>query len=198
MKVKAMFSQNMSSNSYLIEDDKRVLIDPGMDYIPETKIDIVINTHAHFDHTALNARLRQIGCEIWMSKKEAEFYKKSPEDSTLSTFFNAPVQPFEVNKTLTDAQTIDLGKTKLEVMLTPGHTMGSICLYDKKTKTLFSGDTVFADGVGRTDFPGGSMRELKSSLKKLLEIDIKVLYPGHGPPLENNVNQRIKQLLGFF
>jgi len=70
------------------------------------------------------------------------------------------------------------------VIHTPGHTKDSICLYEKNTKSLFSGDTIFVDGVGRTDFPTGNFSLLKKSVEKLVELEkihgIKKLYPGHG------------------
>jgi glyoxylase-like metal-dependent hydrolase (beta-lactamase superfamily II) len=74
---------------------------------------------------------------------------------------------------------IDIGEHRLRVINTPGHTCGGICLYDEVTGSLFSGDTVFGSGIGRTDLPSGSAKELAMSLKKLSGIDVKTLYPGH-------------------
>jgi glyoxylase-like metal-dependent hydrolase (beta-lactamase superfamily II) len=77
-------------------------------------------------------------------------------------------------------KTLNFGDYELEVINTPGHTPGSICILEKKTKTLFSGDTLFDKGIyGRTDL-GGSEIELKKSIKKLYELDWKILCPGHG------------------
>lgn len=87
--------------------------------------------------------------------------------------------PMEVDE-LRDGEIIDLGEHRLRVIDTPGHTSGSISLYDEVTKSLFSGDTLFQMGVGRTDFPTGSYEELAGSLIKLSNIEIKSLYPGHG------------------
>ena len=79
---------------------------------------------------------------------------------------------------------------------TPGHTPGSICLYEAQSKSLFSGDTVFPYGsVGRTDLPGGSSRDLIRSISRLVKLDVSVLYPGHGEVTSNNVNEQIKQSL---
>jgi glyoxylase-like metal-dependent hydrolase (beta-lactamase superfamily II) len=78
-----------------------------------------------------------------------------------------------------EGDTIDLGEHRLRVINTPGHTCGGICMYDEITQSLFSGDTVFASGVGRTDLPTGSEDELIRSLKKLSGIDVRKLYPGH-------------------
>lgn len=82
---------------------------------------------------------------------------------------------------LTDGAKIDLGDSTLRVIHTPGHTPGSICLYEAQSKSLFSGDTVFPYGsVGRTDLPGGSSRDLIRSISRLVKLDVSVLYPGHG------------------
>lgn len=79
----------------------------------------------------------------------------------------------------------------LEVIETPGHTTGGICLYDQVTGSLFSGDTVFAEGIGRTDFEGGDINQLRTSLNKLKKLDIKDLYPGHGPNVEGSGKESI-------
>ena len=79
---------------------------------------------------------------------------------------------------------IDLGKVRLEVIHTQGHTQGSICLYEPKSKSLFSGDTIFSDGIGRVDLPGGDWIKLKKSIERLLNLhrssSIEKIYPGHG------------------
>ena len=77
---------------------------------------------------------------------------------------------------------IDIGPHKLRVIETPGHTMGGVCFYDEISSSLFSGDTLFADSVGRTDFNGGSISSLRTSIKYLSDIDLSNLYPGHGNP----------------
>ncbi|MCK4247341.1 MAG: MBL fold metallo-hydrolase, partial [Methanomicrobia archaeon] len=69
---------------------------------------------------------------------------------------------------------------RLEVLHTPGHTDGSICLYDEAKKIMFSGDTFFIDGIGRTDLPSGNEEALKESLERLASLDIEKVYPGHG------------------
>ena len=80
-----------------------------------------------------------------------------------------------------DGFVFDTGECELTVIETPGHTPGSICLFDKESKILISGDTVFANGYGRTDFPGGSLPEMINSLLRIDGFGISSLYPGHGP-----------------
>ncbi|MGZ4869837.1 MAG: MBL fold metallo-hydrolase, partial [Halobacteriota archaeon] len=111
-------------------------------------------------------------------------------------FFGARAPKFRVDTVLTDGAEIDLGDTTLRVIHTPGHTPGSICLYEVQSKSLFSGDTVFPYGsIGRTDLPGGSSRDLIRSISRLVALDVSVLYPGHGEVTANNVNEQIKQSL---
>ncbi len=98
---------------------------------------------------------------------------------------------FEPDRTLKDKETLDLGDVKLKVIHTPGHTPGSICLYEPRSKSLFSGDTVFPFGsVGRTDLPGGDAKEIIHSIKRL-----KILYPGHGEISTKDVNEQIMNSL---
>jgi len=81
---------------------------------------------------------------------------------------------------LEDGSLIEFGNESLKVMHTPGHTPGSICLLGERL--VFTGDTLFAEGIGRTDLPGGSDREMQLSLKKLVRLpDNFLIYPGHGP-----------------
>jgi glyoxylase-like metal-dependent hydrolase (beta-lactamase superfamily II) len=99
----------------------------------------------------------------------------------LNDLFSSDYVPADPDE-LFDGDTIDLGDHVLKVIWTPGHTDGSMCLYDEMTKSLFSGDTVFSEGVGRTDFPTGSIVELRSSVERISSIDIIGIYPGHGDP----------------
>ena len=107
---------------------------------------------------------------------------------------NEPVPPApEVDQNLKDKQLIKLGKHLFKVLATPGHTPGGICLYCASENLLFTGDTLFAGGWGRTDLPGGSEKDLKKSLKKLLALPTKTrVLTGHGP--ETTISQERKSL----
>lgn len=176
-KITAILSNGYSSNSYVIKDERTCVIDPGfgdVDYgINADDVDVILLTHNHYDHSA-NARLFK-NAETLAHKNDvpglatgagvcAEFYGEKP----------VPIKA----KPLPGR--IELGETTLEVIHTPGHTPGSACFLDEKEKTLFSGDTVFADGVGRTDLQGGDSRALLKSLGKIAQIDFAHLLPGHG------------------
>ncbi len=159
------------TNCYLLteaESGHCAIIDPGADYkrikglIDSKKLtpSFIINTHGHPDHIMANS---QFGLPVYIHKNDAGF-------------LSAPGR----NLLIKDKDKIKLGNLTIEVIHTPGHTPGGISLF--YNGILFSGDTLFAGGVGRTDLPGGSMQQLMSSIKeKLFKLpdDTKV-YPGHG------------------
>ncbi len=165
-------SSGRACNSYIIEHGgKKILIDSGsgdykFDFVP----DLCILTHGHWDHT------RGVIPEwenVLAHPAEIEFCKHAP--ASISNLFYMP----------TWAKSIQEGAQKhfgleLEVFHTPGHTPGSICILEKKSGMLFSGDTVFAGGYfGRTDI-GGNEAEIYKSLQAIRKIDYKLLASGHG------------------
>jgi len=199
MEIKAIYGRGMSCNVFFLRGDWKVLIDSGMDeqllrILPG--LDAIINTHSHFDHTAMNRRLvEKFGCEVWMGRDEAEFFEADPQRATASQFFDVGSDmDFKIARKLEDGDSLDFGDFALDVISTPGHTVGGICLYEPETKALFSGDTVFAQGFGRYDLAGGDLEKLRASIARLGELDIATLYPAHGPILENGVNEYIRSI----
>ena len=179
------------SNIYLVIGSRTALIDTGTGNESKKNIsriksmlngrglDMVILTHFHFDHIGgLSDITDEFGSEAFAGAGDAPYIMSGDSAYILSEAFGRKTVPAEVTE-LMEGDTIDLGEHRLRVINTPGHTCGGICLYDEITHSLFSGDTVFGDGIGRTDFPSGSTKELAMSLKKLSEIDVKTLYPGH-------------------
>ncbi|MCL2031976.1 MAG: MBL fold metallo-hydrolase [Methanomassiliicoccaceae archaeon] len=179
------------SNMYLVIGSRTVLIDAGTgiesrrniakikDILKERRLDMIILTHFHFDHVGgLADLLDEFGSEAFAGAGDAPFIANGDPEYILPGLFGGDIGPAEVTE-LMEGDMIDLGEHRLRVINTPGHTCGGICLYDEVTHSLFSGDTVFGYGVGRTDFPSGSAEELIRSLKKLSGIDIGTLYPGH-------------------
>jgi hydroxyacylglutathione hydrolase len=145
-------------------------------------IDLIVNTHGHWDHIADNAALqRETRAPIAIHRLD-EPWLKNP----IPAFFPFPfeVVPTEAGKYLEDGETIRVGSLGFEVIFTPGHTKGGICLYEPNQKVLFSGDTLFSGSVGRVDLPGGDWDALMKSIReKLLTLEDRVtVYPGHGPP----------------
>lgn len=175
MKIQAVLGKNYGANSYVVIDEKTCVIDPGFNTefgVDYDKVDIVINTHCHYDHVANNYLFTN--AVFYMHEKEIPYAK-----TTLGTaeLFKARYEPQDFKPI---PKKVNLGEVVLEVIHTPGHTPGSICLYEKKSKTLISGDTVFSDGIGRIDLEGGNARQLKKSIEKLSKLEVNHLLPGHG------------------
>lgn len=185
---------NFDSNYYLI--DNNILVDTGAglnkDYLfsklnengvnPED-IELIVNTHCHFDHIGGNYLFPN--AEVAIHKFDAVSIKNKDTLGTSMSVFDKPGN-CRVDRELEDGDKI----ADFEVIHTPGHTKGGICLWDGEN--LISGDTIFAGGgVGRMDI-GGSYTDMKNSVKKLTELNVKNIFPGHGPIVENNGKEHIK------
>jgi glyoxylase-like metal-dependent hydrolase (beta-lactamase superfamily II) len=190
-------------NTYLI--DGEILIDTGTGkFFHEIKKEIeskyeikkikrIINTHCHFDHTGGNKKFRDwLKAEIFIHSRDKHSIETGTH--TMSELFDEMAKTVTADHVLKTGSIIKTTNFKFEVIPTPGHTPGSVCLYENDKKILVSGDTIFNDAVGRTDLPGGSKYELLESLKKLFPYHINYLLPGHGPPKKDGVSFMIKQL----
>ena len=190
MFVKQMTVGMMAVCCYLVcceETRKGLIIDPGGnddDVIKACKdenIDVkyIVNTHGHPDHVCGNGAIKSAtGASIVMHEEDADFFARSDIDQFFSSLGLTPSPPVDIK--VKDGDTIKIGNVSLEVILTPGHTPGGICLYSPPH--LFTGDTLFVGAVGRTDFPGGDTNTLLTSLKKrLLPLPAEtIVWPGHG------------------
>lgn len=139
----------------------------------------IISTHGHPDHVCGNGPVQQAtGAKIIMHRADAEFFS-TEEARSYFAMLGLPESP-PADILVEDGDLIHIGEETLTVIHTPGHTPGGICLYN--APDCFCGDTLFAGGVGRTDFPGGSMRELAQSIKERLLIlpPETAVWPGHG------------------
>ena len=180
-------------NCYIVWDRATldgVIIDPGADAdeieaaVKENglKVRCVLNTHGHFDHVGADAAMKAaFGAPVAIHPDDAPLMADAHEHGI---FFGVETpKQAAPDILLEDGQSVEFGPLKFKVIHTPGHTRGGVCLYLEGAKALFTGDTLFAGSVGRTDFEGGSMDELMSSIsRKLLSLDDKVMVlPGHGP-----------------
>jgi len=151
----------------------------------------IINTHGHPDHVCGNARLKSAtNAEIVMHAADADFFGQDKVELFFSQL-GLPASP-PVDKRVEDGDKLTFGNESLEVILTPGHTPGGICLYSHPN--LFTGDTLFAGGVGRIDFPGGNTQQLMTSIKeRLLPLPPEtIVWPGHGYGGEHSHRRLVK------
>lgn len=190
MSIKQLTVGMMGVCCYIVgcaKSGKCAVIDPGGDeerILAEVKkagltIESIIATHGHPDHVCGNRRLKEAsGAPIVMHEADAAFFARPEVIRYFSMLGLEPSPPADI--LVVDGDVIDVGDEKLRVIHTPGHTPGGICLYS--APDLFTGDTLFVGGLGRTDFPGGSYDELIASITtRLLSLPPQtVVWPGHG------------------
>jgi len=193
MKIVKLIAPPLENNVYIVYDEESkegCIIDIALasqevfEFVKNKglKIKYIISTHAHADHTAHNKRIKQLlnSSILAIHEKDAELMKY------LFTFnypyINEPLEYQEPDLFLKEGDDISFGNIELKVIHTPGHTPGSICLFEEKDKVLFSGDTLFQGTYGRVDFPYSSEEEMIKSLRRLSKLPRETLvYPGHGP-----------------
>jgi len=187
----------LSTNCYVVssrQPKEAIIIDPGIDllleadqifdYVAEAglRVKLIVNTHGHSDH--IN------GDTIFQEKYNVAICIHRLDAGSLAVLENANFPTLRLD----EGRLIAFGEESLKVMHTPGHTPGSICLLSERL--VFTGDTLFAGGVGRTDFPGGSDSSMHQSLQKLqLLPDYFLIYPGHGPTSIMGEEKRVNPFL---
>ncbi len=169
-------------NTFLIREGKTILVDPGYRHLfdhverglatlnlsPE-QIDAVIATHGHPDHLdAVVEFSRQT--LFMMGQEEYRYFSR----------LASPSFPIPEPDILLQEGELDIGTVRFQVISTPGHSPSSLCLYWPERKVLFSGDVAFDQGIGRSDLPGGNGKLLKESLRRIAQLDVEYLLPGHG------------------
>ncbi|MBQ8044507.1 MAG: MBL fold metallo-hydrolase [Clostridia bacterium] len=199
------------TNCYVVKDKETAkvsVIDPAFDdekikqVITEINgnLDIVVLTHCHADHIAALAKLvENTDVKVYVHTKDYDgLYNKQLNAEDIVQTKVLPVDRTKVF-TVQDKDIIKLGNTTFEVIHTPGHTEGSITLFDEKNNILYSGDTIFENSYGRTDLVNGSHDEMKDSLNKILDRfeDIQV-FSGHGEDFNlKNSKRKIRLLFAY-
>lgn len=192
IEIKTIMLGELGANCYVITDKATgdtAVIDPGafngrIDNILKTigydRIKYILLTHAHFDHIeGVNEIVSHTNnkAKVAVGREDVPLLADSMKNLAY-TFSFTVLDPIKCDIPLDDKDKIMLGESEITVITTPGHTRGSVCFLCGDS--LFTGDTLFAGSAGRTDFPGGSYKQLKESLKKLASLkgDYRV-YPGH-------------------
>lgn len=184
MKILKIASRGNASNTFLVTADgvNAVVIDPCSPFVLSPlehlglEYKVVLLTHGHFDHVGGCAALQSIGADIYCNEREKELIF-SPQ--YLGLFGGVTVPEFEVTHTFKDGDELNLYGLSFKVMHTAGHSAGSSCFV--LGNALFTGDTLFKGGVGRTDLYTGSFSELVKSVKRLYALDGDyTVYCGHG------------------
>ncbi len=188
MQIITISPRGFGANTYVLTQDKKtaVVIDPSQPRVQEELekrglvAKYVLLTHCHFDHVGGVSALQNAGAKVLCSEKEKPLVGTRAD---LFEAFGAPRSPYTIDETLKDNETRALCGIQIQTLYTPGHTVGSVCYLvhgERGEKYLFTGDTLFSDSIGRTDFPTGDISALRVSLRRLsaLQGDMPV-YAGH-------------------
>ena len=201
--------KDYDSNVFIVNGKVPTMIDTGTGFYSKeiietvqkflniTRIQQILLTHEHYDHVGgVNDIAKVTKGNAKILAHESIVLKLRDGKSAFAEMLGGMMPKIEVDIPLKDNQQITIGDERVNVLATPGHSIGSVCFYAEEDRVLFSGDTVFAfGGFGRYDFPGGNFSFLKRSIERLAKLDVKCLYPGHGPIIETNGTDHVLQSL---
>ncbi len=196
-------------NIYLVTGDRPLLVDAGTgrraEHVAERVVKLlggkalqgIVLTHRHFDHVGGAAALsRALNAPVLAHHDDAAPIREGSARGTEALMFGQRMEGVDVT-VLNEGDVLSTGEHELEVLHTPGHTIGSMSLFDREKRMLLSGDTVFAGGVGRWDLATGDHAQLVASVRKLMALDVLDLYPGHGPCALGDGGQQVKDALTY-
>jgi len=185
MKIFSVVVGELKTNCYIVASSQRraFVIDPGDDAekirrcLDDNGLEarFIVNTHGHIDHIKADTAL---GLPVYIYEEDRDMV--SDPAKNMMTVFYGTFEPVVPARLLRDGDGVTLDELTFSVIHTPGHTRGSMCLFGHGV--LFSGDTLFRNGIGRTDYPGASARKIEESLERLAGLAAEtIVYPGHGP-----------------
>ena len=194
--IKQFTFNPFQENTFLLSDETKecIIIDAGMDgdleedeissYIAENGLQpvLLVNTHAHIDHILGNSFIaKTYQLELAAHKDCVNFIERAASQAQM--FGMKMDKTKSIDRFLSEEETLDFGNSSLQILLTPGHSDGSLCFYSEKDKFVIVGDVLFNQSIGRTDLPTGDYDLLQKSIwEQLFTLpDETVVYPGHGP-----------------
>jgi len=205
MIIETIEDRFMGENTYLLGDEssgKCAIIDPGAtlnDILSRVRnrnftVEYIILTHGHADHIGTVKKLKEeTNAKIVAHENERELLIDRKKN--LSVRFPCGPQEFEADVYVKDKDKLSIGDLKVTFIHTPGHTPGGMCI--KVGSHMFTGDTLFAGSIGRTDFYGGDFKQMNKSLNKLANQDENItIYPGHGPTSTIGKEKRMNPYMG--
>lgn len=208
MEIRSFTVGALATNCYVVSCPhtlEAIIIDPGFDskldaqrvhrYILEKRLKplYIVNTHGHPDHTCGNAEAKRWG-NVKLLIHEADAYMLGASGEAYAQRLGFNCSSPQADLQLREGDVLSFGRVTFRVMHTPGHSPGSILLVGGLK--VFSGDTLFAGSIGRTDLPGGSERDMTESLRRILSLpDESAIYPGHGPSTTLHREKRVNPFL---
>lgn len=196
--LKSKFLRNLfDQNTYVLKNGgNAIIVDAGAELedvkntLQGAKVQAVLMTHLHFDHIwNIEQYLNEFDCKVYICKGAEEKFS-DPEKNASSIMRNKFVRNVPKEKiAFYDGDKLEIGEFEVGVFYTPGHSADCVCL--KVDNALFSGDTLFAGGIGRTDLYDSDNEAMRKSLKQIREIDFDVYYSGHGEPADKSQAKKV-------
>jgi len=197
MEIFTITGKNYDSNIFVILGKIPTLIDTGTGlysnkilatlekFIAPEKVQQIILTHEHYDHVGGTNDILQVAHQAQVVAHRSAISKLRSGESSFARILGGSMPKIQVTAVVQGGEQLHCGDEKFTVLYTPGHSLGSISLYSPSLKALFCGDVIFAQGnFGRYDLPGGDYETLKTSIQSLSALEVKDVYPGHGPNME--------------
>jgi len=197
------------SNIFLVTGEDPFVVDTGTGlnhekvmaklraHLKGKQPDRIVLTHRHYDHVGGAPKLsKELDAEVFIHEMDATVVENADLRGTAAHFYTGKMEPVKTTH-LKGGEVFETGDHRFEVVHTPGHTAGGICLFDRNSGDLISGDTVFVGGVGRWDLESGNHTALVASVKNLISLNPKAIYPGHGESTTKDAAMAVKDALTY-